>query len=87
MTTNGAPVGEKVKNVRFDEETLFVELADGRTLSVPVASFPRLHHASAMQRANWRPCGGGYGIHWPDLDEDLSTAGLLRWYAADRASA
>jgi hypothetical protein len=55
-----------------------VDLADGRTITVPLSWFPRLEKASPAQRANWRIAGGGFGIHWPDLDEDLSTAGLLR---------
>jgi hypothetical protein len=52
--------------------------ADGRSISVPLAWYPRLLHASIDERNNWRVAGGGYGIHWPDLDEDLSTEGLLR---------
>jgi hypothetical protein len=57
---------------------LSVDLRDGRTISVPLAWFPRLLHASEDQRSNWEIVGGGFGIHWPDVDEDLSTAGLLR---------
>jgi hypothetical protein len=71
-------VGEKVAGVRISAEALTVSLADGRTLSAPLAWFPRLRDATSAQRANWRICGAGYGITWPDLDEDLSTAGLLR---------
>jgi len=55
-----------------------VDLADGRTISVPLEWYPRLHNASLAQRLNWQVCGAGYGIHWPEIDEDLSTAGLLR---------
>jgi hypothetical protein len=51
---------------------------DGRTIIVPLAWFPRLLHATQAQRDNWKKAGGGYGIHWPDIDEDLSTEGLLR---------
>ena len=51
---------------------------DGRSISVPLAWFPRLLSATPEQRARWEPAGAGYGIHWPDLDEDLSTEGLLR---------
>jgi len=70
--------GERVKNVYFNEDTLSVYLIDGRTITVPLAWYPRLLHAKAEQRGNWQICGGGYGIHWPDIDEDLSTEGLLR---------
>ncbi|HUT13764.1 MAG TPA: DUF2442 domain-containing protein [Thermoguttaceae bacterium] len=70
--------GQRVKDVRCDEDTLSVDLVDGRTITVPLAWYPRLLHATPEQRANWRTCGGGYGIHWPDIDEDLSTEGLLR---------
>ena len=69
---------ERVKDVYFTEEVLSVDLMDGRTISVPLVWYPRLLNASLEARKNWQPCGGGYGIHWPDLDEDLSTEGLLR---------
>lgn len=78
MTTSESKPGERVKDVRCDEHRLNVDLLDGRTISVPLAWYPRLLHASTEQRANWRPAAGGYGIHWPDLDEDLGTEGLLR---------
>ncbi|HZP21711.1 MAG TPA: DUF2442 domain-containing protein [Bauldia sp.] len=68
----------RVKTVAIDEFSLSVELMDGRTITVPVAWYPRLAAASADQRRNWVLAGGGYGIHWPDIDEDLSTEGLLR---------
>jgi hypothetical protein len=51
---------------------------DGRTIIVPLEWYPRLLDATPAQRANWKPSGAGYGIHWPDVDEDLSTEGLLR---------
>ncbi len=51
---------------------------DGRTISVPLAWYPKLLHATEEQRRNWKIAGAGYGIHWPDLDEDLGTEGLLR---------
>jgi hypothetical protein len=69
---------ERVADVKFTKDTLSVELWDGRTITVPLVWYPRLLNASAAQRKNWRVAGGGYGIHWPDLDEDLSTEGLLR---------
>jgi Protein of unknown function (DUF2442) len=70
--------GERVKDVRLTEDTLAVDLLDGRTIIVPLVWYPKLLDASAEQRRNWQISGGGYGIHWPDLDEDLSTEGLLR---------
>jgi hypothetical protein len=63
--------------VAVSEDTLSVELADGRTITVPLAWYPRLEHASAKERASWRLLGGGRGIHWPALDEDVSVANLL----------
>jgi hypothetical protein len=69
---------ERVKAVRIDGDVLTVDLMDGRTISVPIAWFPRLLGGTARQRSNWQVAGAGYGIHWPDLDEDISTAGLLR---------
>jgi hypothetical protein len=69
---------ERVKDVRFADDSLVVDLVDGRSISVPLAWYPRLAHASAEDRANWRISAGGYGIHWPAIDEDLSTEGLLR---------
>lgn len=71
-------------DVRFDDDTMSVDLADGRTIMVPLAWYPRLLAATPAQRRNWRPCGGGFGIHWPDLDEDLSTQGLLEGAPAPR---
>jgi hypothetical protein len=70
--------GERVKDVRFTEDTLAVDLIDGRTIVVPLAWYPRLLDATPEQRQKWQISGGGYGIHWPDVDEDLSTEGLLR---------
>ena len=78
MNTLDIKPGERVKDVHFTEDTLSVDLIDGRTITVPLAWYPRLLHATAQQRNNWQVCGGGYGIHWPDIDEDLSTEGLLR---------
>jgi hypothetical protein len=64
-------------NVRFDDEMIHVDLADGRSISAPLEWFPRLRDATAAQRDNWRLIGRGVGIHWEELDEDLSVAGLL----------
>jgi hypothetical protein len=70
--------GEQVRGVGFTDDAMSVDLMDGRTITVPLAWYPRLLHASSQERTNWEVCGGGFGIHWPDLDEDLSTEGLLR---------
>lgn len=69
---------ERVAGVRFEDERLIVDLADGRTIAVPLDWYPRLADATPEQRANWEVSGAGYGIHWPDVDEDLSTNGLLK---------
>jgi len=78
MTTSDVRPGERVKEVRFTEHALIVDLMDGRTISVPLVWYPRLLAATPTQRANWRVAGGGFGVHWPDIDEDLSTEGMLR---------
>ena len=70
--------GERVKDVHLTDDALSVDLIDGRTIIVPLVWYPRLCEASPEQRLNWRISGAGYGIHWTDVDEDLSTAGLLR---------
>lgn len=86
MSTSEVKPGERVKDVRFTEVLLIVDLVDGRTISVPLAWYPRLLAATRSQRSNWQIAGGGFGIHWPDIDEDLSTQGLLRGAPAPRAS-
>jgi hypothetical protein len=63
--------------VTASDEALIVDLADGRTITVPLAWFPRLAHGTPAERANWRFIGRGAGIHWPDLDEDISVESLL----------
>ena len=68
----------RVKQVRVDDDRFTVELLDGRSITVPLAWYPRLFSASPKQRQHWEIAGGGHGIHWPDIDEDLSTEGLLR---------
>jgi hypothetical protein len=87
MNTSEISPGQKVKDIRFDEDTMSVDLVDGRTITVPLAWYPRLLHATPDQRAGWTISGGGYGIHWPDIDEDLSTEGLLRGAPAPNAKA
>lgn len=64
--------------VEISDDALRVTLSDGRELSVPLVWFPRLLDATHEQRQRWRFVGGGIGIHWEDLDEDLSVSGLLR---------
>ncbi len=64
-------------DVETNDEALTVELSDGRTISVPLAWYPRLLHGTARERSNWELIGKGQGIHWEDLDEDISVEGLL----------
>jgi hypothetical protein len=78
---------ERVADVHFTKDAMSVDLRDGRTITVPLAWYPRLLGASVKQRKNWQIAGGGYGIHWPDIDEDLSTEGLLRGAPAPRRKA
>lgn len=78
MDSLAPDAGERIVNVEVSEETLCVDLADGRTVTAPLAWYPRLLAATPEQRGNWQLAGGGYGIHWPDVDEDLSVEGLLR---------
>jgi hypothetical protein len=87
MNTSEPKAGERVLDVRVTEDTISVDLYDGRTITAPLAWFPRLLHATPEQRANWRVAGAGYGIHWPDIDEDLSTQGLLQGSPAPRGTA
>jgi hypothetical protein len=74
----------RVRGVHINDECLTVDLMDGRSTTVPLAWYPRLLSATSDQRQNWEMAGGGYGIQWPDIDEDLSTEGLLRGAAAPR---
>jgi len=64
-------------DVTVSNDTLSVELSDGRTISVPLAWYPRLAHAAPDERDSWRLIGNGHGIHWPGVDEDISVEGLL----------
>jgi hypothetical protein len=73
-----ANLGERVIEVACTEDKLTVDLADGRSISVPLAWYPRLLHATPLERDNWEIAGAGFGIYWPDIDEDLSVEGLLR---------
>ncbi|MEZ5357026.1 MAG: DUF2442 domain-containing protein [Bryobacteraceae bacterium] len=78
MSTSGIELKEALaQDVLASDEALTVDLADGRTITVPLAWFPRLAHANAAERAQWRLVGRGTGIHWPELDEDIRVASLL----------
>lgn len=68
----------RVKNVIIDDDDLAVEIMNGRTIKAPLACFPRLFNVSKQQLNNWQICGRGYGIHWEEIDEDISVEGLLR---------
>lgn len=78
MSTSEPKAGERVAGVRVSEDSLTVDLLDGRTISVPLAWYPRLLHATPEQRGNFRVVGAGFVINWPDVDEHLSVQGLLR---------
>ena len=67
----------KALNIAVTEDALTVDLADGRTISAPLAWYPRLLHGTLSERTNWRLIGAGEGIHWPDLDEDISVKNLV----------
>jgi hypothetical protein len=69
--------GVVVQSVHVTDDAVIVDLSDGRTISVPLAWYPRLLHGTAEERRNWRLIGKGEGIHWPDLDEDISVENLL----------
>ena len=86
MNISAKVTDERVLDVRFDEASLIVDLMDGRTISAPLAWYPRLLKATPEQRRNWEKAGAGFGIHWPEIDEDLSTESLLRGAAAPRAA-
>jgi hypothetical protein len=67
----------KIINVTISDDTLAVDLEDGRTIAVPIGWFPRLAYGTPAERANFQISGAGYGIHWPDLDEDIGIEGLI----------
>lgn len=74
------------QSVKITDDSLSVDLSDGRTISVPLAWFPRLLHATKAERNNWRLIGKGHGIHWELIDEDISVEGLLAGRHLERAS-
>ena len=80
MSTSPSPIDiseARAQRVSLTDNELVVDLVDGRTISVPLTWYPRLAHGSQAERGNWRLIGEGEGIHWPDLDEDISVEGLL----------
>jgi hypothetical protein len=77
MTSSAPDPGERIRAVHLGTETLSVDLVDGRSIAVPLAWFPWLLNATPEERGNWEITGGGTGIHWPDLDEDVSADSLL----------
>jgi hypothetical protein len=78
MSTLKVDTDARAAGVTVTQDELIVKLKDGRTISAPLAWFPRLLNATPTERSNWELLGEGEGIHWPDVDEDLSIAGLLR---------
>jgi hypothetical protein len=78
MPISAVKVDATAVDVRVMDDRILVVLADGRELAAPLAWFPRLADATAAQRQNWRLIGRGHGIHWPDVDEDISVTSLLR---------
>ena len=80
MSTSPSPIEvsqARAQNVSLTEAALVVELTDGRTITVPLTWYPRLAHGTPAERANWRLIGEGEGLHWRELDEDISVEGLL----------
>ena len=77
MSTLAVELHPQAQNIKCTDINLVVELVDGRTISAPLVWFPRLSQASKEQLENWELLGDGEGIHWPDVDEDISIAGLL----------
>lgn len=86
MGTLTVKTDHRVEAVYFTRDSIVVDLRDGRTISAPLSWYPKLLKATSKQKSNWELCGGGYGIHWPDLDEDLSVEGLLRGASAPNSS-
>lgn len=78
MSTLAVELDTDVVDVETSEHLLRMILADGRELAAPLEWFPRLRDATGAQRGNWRLIGGGQGVHWPDIDEDIAVATLLR---------
>ena len=77
MNTFAIEMKASIQDVELTEDSLVVDLADGRTVSVPIAWYPRLMHGTREERSHWRIIGKGEGIHWPDVDEDISAENIL----------
>jgi hypothetical protein len=86
MAISAVHLDPRVADVRCTQSELEVSLLDGRRFAVPLSWYPRLANATPEQRANWEPSAAGHGIHWPDVDEDLSIDGLMRGSPAPGAS-
>ncbi|TDJ66993.1 MAG: DUF2442 domain-containing protein [Planctomycetota bacterium] len=86
MSTSLPETDARATDLGFNDDDLWVDLADGRRLSVPLAWFPRLLRATPAERDNWEFLGDGQGVHWPEIDEDLSVEGLLRGSSASDRS-
>ncbi len=84
MSTLAIDVNPLAEDVQCSEDELIVSLVDGRKISVPLAWFPRLAKATEAELGNWEILGDGQGIHWPDIDEDLSVNGLLKGTRSDQ---
>ncbi len=85
MAISAVRIDERVDGVEVTDAELIVRLRDGRRLAAPLYWFPRLKAASPAERANWELAAAGLGIHWPDIDEDIGIAGLLRASASEAA--
>ncbi|MGO8747760.1 MAG: DUF2442 domain-containing protein [Thermoguttaceae bacterium] len=77
LSATTIPALPRILRATVSDDTLAVDLEDGRSVSVPIGWYPRLAHGSAGERANFQISGAGYGLHWPDLDEDIGVEGLL----------
>ncbi len=86
---SAAPVATlaRIASVQVTDDTLSVDLEDGRTISIPIGWYPRLAHSTETERANYQLNGAGYGIHWPELDEDIGVEGLLLGKMSTESSA
>ncbi len=84
MSTAAQMQEVRIKDISVTEDTITAQLMDGRTISVPLAWSWRLSEATPKQRANWEIIGDGQGVHWPDIDEDISAEGMLYGKSAPR---
>lgn len=85
MAISAVRIDERVADLEVTDTELIVRLRDGRRLAAPLDWFPRLKAATPQQRANWEEAAAGLGIHWPDIDEDIGVAGLLRAATSEAA--